>query len=737
MKFRMNDFKLLRQRLNLLGFFVFGICSTLASQTIDNKKTEEQTNKELPFYELDAIEVKAKELGETEGTGLYTTPVMVTVTRMNLSVLNTPQSVSVITRQILDDNNIETLKDAVEIVTGLNTTTYDSHRFGFSARGFPILNLQIDGISTPWTGSWAAGETLTTTVIYDRIEVVRGASGLIAGAGDPSAAINMVRKRANSMEMRGHFTLSAGRWNAFGAEIDVSTPVLKNGRVRSRFVASYDESDSFVSNLHEKTSVIYGTAEVDLTENTLLSFGASLQDVDPSGSTWGGLPTWFSDGSRAYWDRSKTTAAEWTSMGSENATYFANIDHYFENEMRVHFGYFRSENRSKSDLIYLFGSLDKDTGTGLSSYVGAYKTAKNQDNIDLYATIPLEIADKSHEIIVGFIHSDQHFDAKQRLPLVAIDVGNFYDWDGSSPAPEWGDLFDNTQWVIEQTGLYAAAKISATETTHFVLGSRLTNWKTSGGGLYTADYDIKHESVFTPYAGVTYNFVKNHAVYVSYSDIFNPQDAKDRNGSYLDPVIGKNYELGVKGEYFGGLLNASLAIFKIQQDNLAQPDGDYKIPGTMDQAYYAAEGAESVGFELEISGKLQEDWMMTLGWSQFEAEDAYGIDVNTDHPRKLLKLFTTYKLAGTLEKLSIGGGINWQSKIYSSGTDPLGNVVNLEQEAYTLVSLFARYDWSKDFSMQLNVTNLLDETYYSQIGFYSQYAYGEPADVILSLRYKF
>src|SRR5690606_21543076 len=124
----------------------------------------------------------------TESSGSYTTRAMNTATRMNLSVRETPQSVSVVSRQIIDDFGLEAITDVVNLVNGVSAKSHDSSRSGSSARGFEITNRQSDGVATTWSRGWTAGETVMDTAIYDRIEVVRGASGLIAGAGNPGAA---------------------------------------------------------------------------------------------------------------------------------------------------------------------------------------------------------------------------------------------------------------------------------------------------------------------------------------------------------------------------------------------------------------------------------------------------------------------------------------------------------------------------------------------------------------------
>jgi outer-membrane receptor for ferric coprogen and ferric-rhodotorulic acid len=183
---------------------------------------------------------------------------------------------------------------------------------------------------------------------------------------------------------------------------------------------------------------------------------------------------------------------------------------------------------------------------------------------------------------------------------------------------------------------------------------------------------------------------------------------------------------------------STVALFRIEQDNLAQVDTGFLVPGTIFDAYRVAEGATSDGFELELVGAVTQDWVISASYTQFKAEDADNQEVNTDQPRKMFKLFTTYSLSGALADLTVGGGINWEDANYTSAINPTtGAAEDLEQDDYSLVNLMARYDFSRQLSAQMNVSNLLDETYYSQIGFYSQLAYGMPRNISAELRYQF
>src|SRR3990167_5605099 len=127
-------------------------------------------------------------------TGQYTVDQQIdTATGLGLTVRETPQSVTVITQQRLTDQNLETIADVVRNTAGVSIVEVDDVRNVFNARGFEITNYQLDGVPLSWSLAGDSAETLADVSIYERIELVRGATGLLTGAGDPSASINLVR----------------------------------------------------------------------------------------------------------------------------------------------------------------------------------------------------------------------------------------------------------------------------------------------------------------------------------------------------------------------------------------------------------------------------------------------------------------------------------------------------------------------------------------------------------------
>jgi outer membrane receptor for ferric coprogen and ferric-rhodotorulic acid len=696
---------------------------------------------------MQQVEVRAGKLGEsTEGTGSYTTGRARSATPLSMSLRDTPQSVTVVTQQRIEDQNLVTVTDVVNNVTGVSVNQYETNRAGFTARGFDIDNLQIDGVPTTWDQPWSSGEVLGTLAIYDRVEVVRGATGLMTGAGNPSAAINLVRKRANSKILTGSAEVGIGRWDERRVMADVQSGLNASGTIRGRVVGEYEEGDRWVALQKKKNKTFFGTVEADLSPNTTLSAGYSRQETDPKAPMWGGLPYWYTDGSKTNWDVSKTTAADWARWSTEYENYFSKLEHTFDNGWQTRVTLSRGDRSADSKLLYLSGVPVRQTGQEMFAFSGSYLTHTTQNDFGLHASGPFELGGRKHEAAFGYLHMKQHFNSDSRnadFGSVDSSVGNFNSWNGAAyPEPSWSAPGFYEQSVTTQEGLYGVARFSITDPLKAIIGARVTNYDKTGYGLYTSEYRLKYDHEITPYAGLVYDLNKTYSVYASYTDIFQPQNLKDFAGNNLDPIKGKSYEAGVKGEFFDGRLNASFAVFQIKQDKLGQEAGLVDRDGAgplLPEAFYrAAKGAKSEGYEFDLAGELARGWNASLGFSQFRARDASGADVNSVYPRKLLRVFTTYTLPGEWNALTVGGGVNWEGRTYTIDPNaPTNSNGLIEQDSFALVNLMARYDISKQLSVQANISNVTDKKHFGMFAAFGAITYAAPRSASLLLKYRF
>ncbi len=275
-----------------------------------------------------------------------------------------------------------------------------------------------------------------------------------------------------------------------------------------------------------------------------------------------------------------------------------------------------------------------------------------------------------------------------------------------------------------------------------IAGARFSTFRTDYFYLYDTPVEpFKYDfDKVLPYAGLIYDFSSQFSAFASFTEIFKPQRSRDLNGRFLDPIDGRSFEVGVKGEHLDGRLNTAVTLFETRQNNIATAVYDpetgetIKLPDGSDVSQ-AIDGTKTRGFEIEASGQLREGWNASLGWSRYQLEDANGDDVRTFIPRTLIRGFTTWKAPGAFSKLTIGGGVNWQSESRTQVGAPDGGAT-LRQGSVMLVSLMARYQITPAASVQVNGDNLLDKKYFVLDEFDNTY-YGAPMKASVSFRMTF
>ncbi|EMR4108912.1 TPA: ferric-rhodotorulic acid/ferric-coprogen receptor FhuE [Stenotrophomonas maltophilia] len=647
-------------------------------------------------------------------------------TRFDLAPREIPQSVSIISHQRIEDQNLDDIIDVLANTTGVTSTQSDSERTEFYARGFYIDAYQFDGLPTQMVQNWSYGDSGLDLALYDRVEVVRGATGLLSGAGNPSASVNLIRKHADSAELAGSVSVNVGSWGRTRTTVDVGSALNASGTVRGRVIGSYLDTDGQMDRYNQRKTLGYAVIDADLTPDTQLSVGYDYQQKRANGATWGGFPMLYSDGSRTGYDESFNASPEWTYWDTTSKRAFATLQHAFSNGWKFKVGATHDQTKADDKLFYPAyndwttgeSNFDRTTGAGISPSAGFYNTERKVTGVDGYIDGPFQLFGREHQLMAGLSYNKREYanygDYQVGGPGQTWDpFASYLNWTGKIGEPNWNPLALASEGTITQKAGYAAARLSLADPLKLIIGARYTDWKSEGEGA-----DRAHK-VTTPYAGLVFDINDTYSTYASYTEIFQPQTLKDRNGSYLDPVDGKSYEVGVKGAWFDNRLNASLAVFRIEQDNVGQATGE-PVQGSQNEfAYRAARGTVSRGFEFEVNGELAPGWNATFGASRYVAKDINGADINTNLPQTALKLFTSYT-PQSLQALTVGGGANWQNRIYY----PVPAYGRIEQSGYALVSAFLRYRISPEFSVQANLNNLLDKKYLSQINGYGAYGDG-------------
>jgi outer membrane receptor for ferric coprogen and ferric-rhodotorulic acid len=695
--------------------------------------------------------------GKTEGTGSYLAKSSRSASKLNLSLKETPQSVSVITRDQIEQRGLNIIDDILTATPGVTVIKVDSERSGYYARGFSINNQQIDGLTI------GEKSPRIDSFFFDRIEVVKGSTGLSGSTGDPSATINMIRKRPTK-EFSGNTAISFSRWDNTRVEADVSIPLTQDGSIRSRVMAAHKDGNSYMDYYSLESTAAMATIEADITPNTIASLGFQYQDNNPQGSTWGAVPYWNLDGSLANLPRNFSLANTWNSIQENDRTAFADIQHTFDNGWLIKA--VASHTLSQSSWLMAYGGSgfpNPADGKGLGLWSIVYPESESKKtNLEVYASGSFSLLDRQHDLVLGYSgYKRDNTDPEGKLigdfgnQVTCVpnqwggtncNINDYRKWNGYLNKPSY-EITNTTKSSQQNQGAYGSVRLNLADPLKVIIGARYSEYKATNDD--NADVKVDH---LTPFLGVLYDINDVVTAYASYSDMFQPTTNKNRINKYLDPETGINYELGVKADLLDGQLLATAAAFWSEKDNLAVEDKEYnemvkadptKANNGLQSAYLATgQGLKVNGFELEATGLIKEGWNITAGYTYVNAKTNANSSEATNIPLNSVKLFSSYTLPADLwngaDRLTIGGGVNWQSEIENNwGGAPANTDGIVRQDSYFLASASASYKLNQYLTAAVNVNNLFDEKYYQNVGFYNGVYWGEPRNVTLTLRTKF
>jgi outer membrane receptor for ferric coprogen and ferric-rhodotorulic acid len=682
------------------------------------------------------------------------------------------QSVSIVTQERIQDQNLTDVTEALNQSTGVTLVATSSVYSAAYSRGFQINSVQSDsGSPSFFNGLGYFG--LPDLAIYDRVEVLRGSDGLFSGAGEAGGTINLVRKRPQAQSQ---FLVEAlaGRWDQYRVQLDATGSLGWDGRVRGRAVAAQEDRHYFYETAKLDKTVVYAIAEADLTDSTLVTLGGNYEQRD-SIPNHNGLPR-FANGASLDLSRDTCFCTGWSFWDTQTTEVFAKVEQKLGANWGVKLNVSQQKQQFDARYTHARGAVNPFTQNGAALRIIQSESSPRTRLGDISMNGKFDIAGHAQELLFGFntqdVDSDGFDDSDQfwtvssayaTNPLINVftfDPGNFPD-----PGEPRFPATTYTRFGQKQSGVYASLRSSLTSRLHSVIGARYSDYEykfsftntniTTGVPINSVSRGFETNNEFVPYGGLTFDVTDAISVYGSFSRIFQPQgNLVTRTGDALDPIEGNSYELGAKGAWLNNRVTASLAVYNIKRENagvqLAGVTGTF---GDLSCCYQSTAEIESKGADAEITGEILPGWQLFAGYTYNENQYKKGYAALDDTaffprtPKHLLKLWTMAQLPGTLSALSVGGGINGQSKTFLTGTAVnygpngavLGNVpFQYTQGGYAVVSLRGELRFSEQWTAALNVTNLFDRTYYQTLGPSTNgNFYGEPRNYMLTLRGKF
>ncbi len=662
-------------------------------------------------------------------------------TKLDLSLKDTPQAISILSAEQLQDFGLTNINLALDQATGVNVERIETDRTYYNARGFDITNFQVDGLGLPFTGGGIEGDL--DTALFERIEVIRGANGLMSGVGNPSATVNMVRKRPGN-DFAANVKASYGSWANTRLEGDVQG-ALTDG-LNARAVLVKEDKDSYLDRYNHDKTVGYVVASAALGDDTQLTFGHSAQDSQGNGGMWGALTLHYGDGSRIAYDRSASTSANWSYWQVKDNRSFVELAHQLNADWKLVTSYQLMNVDQASNLFYVYVSapngIDPKTGLGSTGYGSFYGKAEDTQFGDLYLQGKFSLAGRQHELVTGLNIADREYtdvslyDFTTGLGFPAMPA--LTTWNGNTPLPSFKDGRNGSAVEADQRSLYSVVRWDLADSLKLITGARWIDAEVAGSA-YGVDQTTEDDGL-VPYVGAVWDLTPQVSLYASHTAIFQPQKERDENRQLLPAVDGKALELGLKASLFDDKALLSLAAFDIEQQNLAVFDKTVSDPVQgLYQVYRSADGINSKGIELELAGSLTEQLQLS---GSFTSIDIDGDDLVKGYtPERVAKFAAVYQLP-QLPGARVGLNYRWQSAISrKQGTVAAiyanaGQDIVTTQDAYGLLGVMASYDINGQWQVQVNANNLTDETYLNSL-YWAQAYYGAPANYSLSVSYQF
>lgn len=658
-----------------------------------------------------------------------------TASKLNIPLKETPQTVNVLTRQQLDDFALDNTRDVLRNTPGIIVSNQETERTSYLARGFEISNVLVDGVGIPLEG-YNYNNDNPDSFLFDRVEVVKGANALNNGIGDPGATINMIRKRPTS-DLQTAFNASYGSWNTQRYEVDVSSPLTQDGKVRGRVFGYQQTGDSYLDRYELEKNGIGAVVEADITDTTLLTAGYTETNHKPNGVNWGSNPLINTEGEQLSYSRNYNYSPSWAHWDSNIKSYFAELEQKLGGDWTAKLTYDEKRTQRDSKLLFLSGKPGANGTSGIFLYPGMYidDNKEQQASLSFSGTYPLW--GQRHEASLGYVWAKNRLDelgyAGSFVNPLTTDLASF-----TPEEPSWDMSKTSGEMHIRQKNqsLYAATRLHLNDDLKLLLGANYVQAESSGSSYGTDT--IYDEDKVLPYAGLTYNFSPEYTGYLSYTSIFRPQTTKADEVSINKPIEGESYEVGVKGSWLDDKLTATMAVFRTEQSNYPLRDSD----GIPTLRTTQVSDLRSQGYEFGLAGQLTDHFNLSFGYTQFSLKDLInGGDARTFNPTQSFNLLTTYQVP-QLPKLKLGLGVQWQDQTYLDVPEATANGVItqkagiIEQDAYALVNLMASYELNEHMTLQANGNNLTNEKYLfnfpNQQGFY-----GAPANYSVAVKFKY
>ncbi|MGH8203875.1 MAG: TonB-dependent receptor [Steroidobacteraceae bacterium] len=668
---------------------------------------------------------KVTVIGEHESEG-YLVENSRTATKTDTPLLDVPQAVSVVTRDLIQDQAMQSLADVARYVPGAGMAQGEGNRDTIILRGnSSTSDFFLDGVRDDV-------EYYRDLYNIDRVEVLKGPNAMIFGRGGAGGVVNRVSRQANWVPVR-EVSLLGGSWENMRATFDTGDAVSES--LALRVTGLYEDSESYRDGFQLERKAVNPTAAFAVGDATVIRLSYEYYDYDRVADR--GIPS-LTDNDSATADRPFRTDASTVFGDPGNSPTFATvnqgsvtIDHAFNDDVRLRNRTLYADYDKFYQNIFAGGPVDATGEVPLSAYNNQQLRENFFNQTDL--TFTAATGSIGHEFLVGMELGEQTTDNFRNTgffngtsetilvpasdPTVSVPVTFAQDAD---------DADNHGRATI--AALYVQDQLRLSEKWLAVLGLRYDSFDMDFSNHRTGDRFETSDDLLSPRGGLIYKPAEDVSIYASYSMTYVPRAGSQLtslnvDNAALDPEEFENVEIGAKWD-LGPSLALTAALFQLDRKNVVIPDPN--DPGVS----ILVDGQRTEGFEFGLSGQVNDAWSIQGGYAYQDGHltEQLGGNRLAQLPKHAASLWNRYEFS---ESWGIGLGIVYQDEMFAAAD----NAVTLPD--FTRVDAGVFYAPTERLRMQLNVENLFDEDYYPNAHNNNNITPGSPTAVRLGVTASF
>jgi iron complex outermembrane receptor protein len=634
-----------------------------------------------------------------------------TATKTDTPLLETPQSVTVVTRDQIVDQGATSLQEAMNYAAGVRPDAYglDSRSDGVRIRGgYP--DIYLNGLRENY--GYYTSTTRPDPYTLERLEILRGPSGMLFGQGTVAGVVNMVSKRPQA-ERQGEIGVQIGSYGRKQVQLDLTSPLTQDGEWLYRLVALGRDADTQVDYVQDDRALIAPSLTWKPNAMTSLTLQA-LWQKDATGTAaqflpWSGtllpnpngqLPSNRFIGEKEDYYDSERKSAGWQ------------FEHKFNDDWALRQNLRMSENTN--DAVYHYANAftttpwDAATQRRIGRYLDNSFTKTRMTLADQNIVGKFNTGIVQHQLLAGL-------DFSRQTETVAYGGGPYSDIDAYNPTyvgnPVLSPRVDGPKKTQRQMGLYLQDQMKI-DNWIVIAGLRHDKATTSVVGEPEAD-----SSATTMRLGLMYQLAGGWAPYVSYAESFTPV-SPGRYGTVYKPLEGEQIEAGIKYQPADGNTLFTASLYKLKEKNQMGQG-----PAGTDAPQIGA-ATKTNGLELEYKATLARAFDVIANYTYTDVDEKL-----EGQPKNVASAWTKYRFAvGNVSGFSVGAGVRWL-EAFNDGTGP-------RVPAVALLDLMAAYD-TQHWRYALNVNNATDKTYFSTCLSRGDCWFGSRRNVVASATYRF